>query len=61
MNIMEIVSNLAVLYITLTVSQNKMEDEEAKDLMENQLTALKRAMQILISVDLKNEAEKING
>ena len=55
MTIMEIVANLGLIYTALVTSSSP---EFKKDtIYANNLIALQRAMQILISVDLKNEME----
>ena len=63
MNIMEIISNLSLLYLVLTktYSENKKNSDAADELMLKQMESLKRAIQILISIDLKNEMEQGNG
>ena len=53
MSIIEIVSNLGLLYTALMMTPELRENE----IFASNLFALKRAMQILISVDLKAEME----
>lgn len=56
MTIIEIVSNLGLLYTAICMNPELCENPVIK----KQLEALKRAMQILISVDLKQEMEELS-
>lgn len=53
MSIMEIVTRLGLLQMAMSNNQEFVKDPE---LVKN-IVALKRAMQILVSLDLKNEME----
>lgn len=57
MTIMEIVANLGTLYTALTVNSDFQKAAVESPLIMDKLIAIKRAIQILVSLDLKNEME----
>lgn len=54
MSLMEIITRLGLLQIAMTSTKTFTEDPE----LAKNIIALKRAMQILVSLDLKNEMEE---
>lgn len=60
MTIIEIVSNLGLLYTVLMSDPEMAKAMSENPMLARNIFALKRAMQILVSVDLKNEMEAMN-
>lgn len=57
MSIMEIITRLGLLYMAMEKEPKFRDDEDAY----KNVLAIKRAIQLLVSVELKNEMENKNG